>query len=77
MGASSTDARRDPDRVVVEERFPLMATTPETGTRTAAYNPFRRRLQAPLREFLGVHPAQAALRAQQKDWTRLLPRSSC
>ncbi len=57
---------------LVEERFPLDGYDASHWTTNAAYNLFRRRLQAPLREFLGVHAAQAALRAQQDDWTQLL-----
>ncbi|WP_157772627.1 hypothetical protein [Pseudoponticoccus marisrubri] len=56
---------------LVEERFPLDGFDPEHWSTNEAYRLFRRRLQAPLREFLGVHAAQAALRAQQDDWTRL------
>lgn len=57
---------------LVEERFPLDGFDPCHWTTDAAYRLFRRRLQAPLREFLGVHAAKAALRAQQDDWTHLL-----
>ncbi len=56
---------------LVEERFPLDGFDPAHWSTDAAYQLFRRRLQAPLREFLGVHAAQAALRAQQDDWNRL------
>lgn len=56
---------------LVEERFPLDGFDPANWSTNAAYRLFRRRLQAPLREFLGVHAAQAALRAQRDDWTRL------
>ncbi|SFB14918.1 hypothetical protein SAMN05421688_3250 [Poseidonocella pacifica] len=56
---------------LVEERFPLDGFDPDHWPTDVAYRLFRRRLQAPLRQFLGVHEAQAALRAQQDDWTRL------
>lgn len=56
---------------LVEDRFPLDGFDPDHWSTDAAYRLFRRRLQAPLREFLGVHAAQAALRAQEDDWTRL------
>ena len=56
---------------LVEERFQLDGFDPAEWPTDTAYALFRRRLQAPLREFLGVHATQAALRAQQDDWTRL------
>ena len=56
---------------LVEERFPLDGFDPAHWSTDAAYALFRRRLQAPLREFLGVHAAQAALRAQEDDWSEL------
>ncbi|GAA6202829.1 hypothetical protein [Aquicoccus sp. SU-CL01552] len=59
------------DLNLVEERFPLDGYDPLQWPSNAAYLLFRRRLQAPLREFLGVHAKLAALRAQQDDWTRL------
>lgn len=59
------------DLKLVEERFTLTGFDPAHWPTNAAYQTFRRRLQAPLREFLGLHAAQAALRAQQDDWTRL------
>lgn len=60
------------DLDLVEGRFPLSGFDPDLWTTDAAYALFRRRLQAPLRQFLGVHAAKAALRAQQDDWTHLL-----
>ncbi|WP_340110603.1 hypothetical protein [Pikeienuella sp. HZG-20] len=56
---------------LVEERFPLDGFDPTHWPTDEAYRLFRRRLQAPLREFLGVHAAQAALRAQQDEWSEL------
>ncbi|WPY96301.1 hypothetical protein T8T21_16130 (plasmid) [Limimaricola variabilis] len=57
---------------LVEERFPLTGFDPEHWSSHTAYTLFRRRLQAALREFLGVHAEQARLRAMQDDWSRLL-----
>ncbi|TCS60190.1 hypothetical protein EDD52_1157 [Primorskyibacter sedentarius] len=56
---------------LLEERFPLDGFDPTHWSTDTAYQLFRRRLQAPLREFLGVHKKQAALRAQEDDWTIL------
>lgn len=57
---------------LVEDRFPLDGYDPVHWPTNSAYLLFRRRLQAPLREFLGVHAEQARLRAMEDDWTRLL-----
>lgn len=56
---------------LVEDRFPLDGFDPEHWSTDEAYHLFRRRVQASLREFLGVHAEQARLRALQDDWTRL------
>ncbi|MCZ4262116.1 hypothetical protein O4G76_14820 [Limimaricola sp. G21655-S1] len=57
---------------LVEQRFPLTGFDPAHWSTDAAYTLFRRRLQAALREFLGVHAEQARLRAMEDEWTRLL-----
>lgn len=57
---------------LVEQRFPLTGFDPEHWSTDAAYTLFRRRLQAALREFLGVHAEATRLRALEDDWSRLL-----
>ena len=57
---------------LVETRFPLNGFDPNHWPTNAAYQLFRRRFQAPLREFLGVHAALARLRAMDDGWTQLL-----
>lgn len=57
---------------LIEERFPLDGFDPDRWPTDVAYQLFRRRLQAALREFLGVHEETARLRAMQDDWTHLL-----
>lgn len=57
---------------LVEHRFPLDGFDPDHWSTNAAYELFRRRLQAALREFLGVHAEKARLRAMEDDWSRLL-----
>jgi len=57
---------------LVEQRFPLTGFDPAHWSTDDAYTLFRRRLQAALREFLGVHAEQARLRAMEDDWTRLI-----
>lgn len=56
---------------LVETRFPLTGFDPAHWSTDAAYGLFRRRLQAALREFLGVHAEQARLRAMEDEWTQL------
>jgi hypothetical protein len=57
---------------LIEERFPLTGFDPAHWSTNVAYGVFRRRLQAALREFLGVHEDQARLRAMEDEWTQLL-----
>lgn len=57
---------------LVETRFPLNGFDPDRWPTNASYELFRRRLQASLREFLGLHEAKAKLQAMEDDWTRLL-----
>lgn len=57
---------------LVEERFARDGYDPLHWPSNDAYMLFRRRLQAPLREFLGIHAEQARLRAMEDDWSRLL-----
>ncbi len=59
------------DLSLVQTRFPLDGFEPGGWTTHEAYQLFRRRVQAALREFLGVHEEQARLRAQEDDWTEL------
>lgn len=54
------------------ERFPKHGFDPTQHPTHKAYQLFRRRVQAALREFCGVHAATAALRAQEDSWTLLL-----
>jgi hypothetical protein len=56
---------------LVEDRFPLTGFNPDYWSTDAAYTLFRRRLQAALKEFLGVHAEAARLRAMDDDWTWL------
>ncbi len=65
---AAIEARGD----LVEERFPRDGFDPDHWSTDAAYQLFRRRLQAALREFLGAHAERARLRAIQDDWTHLL-----
>jgi hypothetical protein len=60
------------DLALVETRFRLDGFDPGRWSMDDGYQLFRRRLQASLREFLGVHAAQARLRAMEDNWTRLL-----
>jgi hypothetical protein len=57
---------------LVETRFPPDGFEPDRWSTESAYQLFRRRLQASLREFLGIHTAQASLRAIEDNWTHLL-----
>lgn len=57
---------------LVEQRFPLIGFEPAHWSTNEAYALFRRRLQAALKEFLGVHAEHARLRAMEDDWSRLL-----
>lgn len=54
------------------EKFPLDGFDPVEHPTNKAYQLFRRRIQASLREFCGVHAAIAALRAEEDSWTDLL-----
>ena len=56
---------------LVEVRFPLAGFDPAHWPTNQAYETFRRRLQATLKTFLGVHAEQARLRAMEDDWTCL------
>lgn len=56
---------------LVEERFPPKGFDPAYWSTDIAYGLFRRRLQAALRKFLGVHAERARLRAMEDEWTRL------
>ncbi len=56
---------------LVTGRFSLAGFDPAHWSTNAAYTLFRRRLQAALKEFLGVHAEAARLRAMEDDWTRL------
>jgi integrase len=60
------------DLNIVELRFPRDGFDPDFWSTQQAYLLFRRRLQASLREFLGIHAEQTRLRAIEDGWTRLL-----
>ena len=54
-----------------DERFPPKGFDRRLWKTNKAYGLWRRRVQAALREFLGIHAAQAILRAQQDQWSDL------
>ena len=57
----------DPD--LIGTRFPLDGFDPHRWPTDAAYQTWRRRVQAALRHFLGVHEERARLRAMEDGWT--------
>lgn len=54
-----------------DERFPLKGFDTRWWKTNKAYGLWRRRVQAALRAFLGIHAEQAKLRAQQDQWSEL------
>lgn len=54
------------------ERFPLKGLDLDHWDSETAYQTFRRRVQAALRSFLGVHEEKARLRAMEDEWSDLL-----
>lgn len=64
-------SRIEANLALTEEQFQLDGYDPVHWPTNNAYLQFRRRLQAPLREFLGIHAEQAQLRAMEDDWTVL------
>ena len=65
---SVIDARLDQ----FEARYPLDGFDPLRWPTNAAYQTFRRRVLAALKEFLGVSEAKRRLRAVEDEWTELL-----
>ncbi|WP_157967778.1 hypothetical protein [Cohaesibacter intestini] len=57
---------------LVEVTFPRDGYDPVWWTTERAYRLFRRRLQAPLRDYLGVREALQQARAQQDGWSYLI-----
>nr|WP_321981191.1 hypothetical protein [uncultured Cohaesibacter sp.] len=62
---------------LIEVTFPLDGFDPSWWTTEKAYLQFRRRLQAALKEFLGVYKALEEARAQQDGWYHLLDALDC
>ncbi|WP_114011633.1 site-specific integrase [Cohaesibacter intestini] len=62
---------------LVEITFPLDGFDPSRWATPEAYRQFRRRLQAALKDFLGVYKALEEARAQQDGWYHLLDALDC